>query len=303
MDLRQLRYFEAVARHRHFTHAARELHLAQSALSQQVARLEQELGTPLLDRTTRSVEPTVAGELVAARARVILAEAAALRDEVDALNGLARGRVRIGALLFGGRLDIPAILAGFTESHPQIEVGLREGTAQRMLEMLREGSLDLSFALQPLHPPTDLDGVTLSSEELVVVGAAGHRLLDGQRRRLTAQDLRDDPLIMFEPGASTRERVDEVFAAAGMTPRIALEANDMALVRALVARGIGLAIMPKSFAALPGPAIETRPLHPTLRLPVVLWWRRGHSLSPAARAFVDYAGAHARATSRRSGTA
>src|SRR5258708_464249 len=123
MELKHLRYFEAVARHRHFTRAADELHVAQSAISHQVRRLEEELGVELLDRTTRSVEPTQAGELVAARARVILAGAAALRDEVDELRGLVRGRVTVGALMFGGELDIPALLGSFTSTYPQVEVG------------------------------------------------------------------------------------------------------------------------------------------------------------------------------------
>ena len=148
MEIRQLRYFDAVSRHRHFTRAAEELHVAQSALSHQVRRLELELGIELLNRTTRSVEPTEAGILVAARARRILDEADLLRGEVDELRGLVRGRVIVGALLFGGQLDIPALLASFTSSFPQIEVGLREGTAQRMADGLRDGSIDLAFALE-----------------------------------------------------------------------------------------------------------------------------------------------------------
>src|SRR6516164_5770360 len=86
VELRQLRYFEAIVRHRHFTHAAEELNLAQSALSHQVQRLERELGVELLSRTTRSVEPTEAGSLVAARARSVLSEAAALQEEIDELR-------------------------------------------------------------------------------------------------------------------------------------------------------------------------------------------------------------------------
>src|ERR671936_2286455 len=98
MDVRQLRYFEAVARHRHFTHAADELHVAQSALSHQVRQLERELGIELLQRTTRSVQPTEAGELVAARARDVLAETEALKGEIDELRGLVRGHVTVGAM-------------------------------------------------------------------------------------------------------------------------------------------------------------------------------------------------------------
>src|SRR5947209_13779437 len=168
MELRQLRYFEAVLRHRHFTRASEELHVAQSALSHQVRRLEQELGVELLQRTTRSVQPTDAGELVAARARAIIGETEALRGEIDQLRGLQRGHVAIGAMLFGGQLDIPAILAEFTSTFPEIEIGLREGTAQRMIEMLGDGTLDVAFALEHSEPPEGIGRLPLSSEDLAV---------------------------------------------------------------------------------------------------------------------------------------
>jgi DNA-binding transcriptional LysR family regulator len=286
MELRRLRYFEAVARLRHFTRAAEELHVAQSALSHQVRALEQELGIGLLNRTTRSVEPTEAGILVAARARAIMAETDALVQEVGELRGLARGRVTIGALLFGGELNIPALLADFIEAHPQIEVGLREGTVQRMLDMFSEGSIDLAFALE-VEPPDGLERLALSSEELAVIMSPEHPL--SKRAALTPAMLAGHPLIAFERGASVRRMVDEAFLRAGVTPQIALEGNDLALVRSLVAQGIGLAIIPRSFAELPGPEITLRPLQPALRMTVALWWRQGRRLSPAAHAFVDFA--------------
>ncbi len=286
MEIRQLRYFEAVSRHRHFTRAAEELHIAQSALSHQVRRLEDELGIELLHRTTRSVEPTQAGTLVAARARTILDQSDMLRGEVDELRGLVRGRVTVGALLFGGRLDIPALLASFTSDFPQVEVGLREGTAQRMVDGLRDGSIDLAFALEA-EPPSWLDRLELSTEELAVVMAPGHRL--SGRQPLLIAELAGEPLIAFEHGSSVRQLVDQALLAAGAEPRIALEGNDLALVRSLVAQGIGLAILPRSFAELPGPPVALRPLRPELRMTVALWWRRDRHLSPAARAFVEFA--------------
>ncbi len=289
MDIRQLRYFEAVARHRHFTRAAEELHVAQSALSHQVRRLERELGIELLRRTTRSVEPTAAGELVAARARSVISETEALRGEVDELRGLVRGHLTIGALLFGGELDIPATLARFTEAFPHIEVGLREGTARRMVDMLNDGSLDLAFALE-LERPEGLEGLSLSREQLVLATSPGHELAgDGP---LPLRALADRPFIAFDRSSSTRQLIDAAFAEAGVQPRIALEGNDLALVRGLVAQGIGAAILPRSFAELPGPPVSIRPLSPPQSLDVVLWWRAGRRLSPAARGFADFVAAH-----------
>jgi LysR family transcriptional activator of glutamate synthase operon len=285
VEIRQLRYFEAVVRHRHFTHAADELHVAQSALSRQVGRLERELGVELLARTTRSVQPTEAGELVVARARAALAETDALRAEVDELRGLLRGHVTVGALLFGGQLDIPAILASFTAAFPHVEIGLREGTAKRMLDMLHDGSLDVTFALEA-QPPGGMQRLALSSEELALATSPDHPLAgDGP---LPIAALEGQPLIAFQLGSTTRELVDDALSSAGVQPRIALEANDFAFVRALVARGVGLAILPRSFVVRPGPPISFRPLLPALEMAVVLWWRADRRLAPAARAFVEF---------------
>lgn len=274
-----------MVRHRHFTRAADELHVAQSALSHQVRKLEQELGMELLQRTTRSVAPTEAGELVAARARAVLAETAALRGEIDELRGLTRGHVNVGAMLFGGRLDIPATLARFTASFPDVEVGLREGTAQRMLEMLADGSLDVAFALE-VRTPDGVARLELSSEELAVATAPEHPLAGTEPLPIRA--LAGNRLIVFERGSSTRAVVDAALARARVQPEIALEANDFALLRSLVARGLGVAILPRSFLERPGPPVAFRSLSPPLRMNVVLWWRHERPLSPAAQAFVEF---------------
>lgn len=289
MDIRQLRYLEAVARHRHFTNAARELHVAQSALSHQVRALERELGVELLRRTTRSVEPTEAGLLVAARARAVLAQTDALRSEIDQLRGLLRGRLGVGAMLFGGELDIPAILARFTAAFPQVEVGVREGTAQRMRELLADGSLDLAFALEA-EPPADVDRLELSSEDLVAVMSPRHQLAG--KPPLSLRTLAAHPLIAFEPGSSIRGLLDSAFAGAGVEPRIVVQSNDLTLARSLCARGLGVAVLPRTFVELRGPRISYRPLSPALRMTVALWWRRGRRLSPAARTFVEFARQH-----------
>lgn len=289
MELRQLRYFERVVHHRHFTRAADDLHVAQSALSHQVRRLESELGIELLRRTTRSVQATEAGELVAARARRILAEIDALRGEIDELRGLVRGRIAVGALLFGGELDIPALLARFTATFPAVEVGLREGSAQRMIDGLADGTLDLAFALES-DPPDGLERLELSTEELAVVVGPRHALAGHGPLALAA--LAGHPLIAFHRGSTTREVVDRELAGAGVEAKIAVEANDLAFVRSLVSRGIGVAVLPRSFAELPGARVSIRPLAPALGLRVVLWWRRDQHLSPAARAFVDFTWEH-----------
>ena len=299
MEIRQLRYFEAVVRHRHFTRAAEELHVAQSALSHQVRRLERELGIELLTRTTRTVTPTEAGELVAARGRAVMAELDALRGEVDELRGLVRGHVSVGALLFGGDLDIPSTLARFSATFPEVEVGLREGTALRMVEMLADGTIDVAFALE-LEPPEGLERIELSTEELALAMRPGHPLAG--EGALAVAALRGSRLIVFEHGASTRQLVDAALVEAEIRPQVALEANDLALVRSLVAEGLGLAILPRSFLERPGPRVSIRALRPELRMKVVLWWRSDRRLSPAAQAFVEFTAASASLSDKVQGT-
>jgi DNA-binding transcriptional LysR family regulator len=288
MELRQLRYLEAVARHRHFTRAAEELHVAQSALSHQIRRLEAELGAELLARTTRSVELTEAGELAVARARAALAETDALREGVDELRGLVRGSVAIGALRPSGEVDVPALLAEFNRRHPGIEIEFREGTVAEMTDALLAGEIDASFALEAGPWPAGIASRALSSEELIVAMSPEHDLAGKSPLPIAALEGRE--LIAFRRGSAVRRAQDEALERTGTSVRIVLEGSNETLVRALVAQGFGPAVLPRTVAELPGERLAVRPLRPAIRLPVVLIWRERASQSPAVRAFLDFVG-------------
>ena len=290
MELRQLRYVEAVARHLHFTRAADELHVAQSALSHQIRRLEAELGTELFERTSRSVVTTEAGDAVAARARSVIAEVDGVRDELDELNGLVRGRISVGALLPGGEIDVPELLGRFSQAHPGIEIGMREGTAGDMLRYLEENEVHAAFSLLARDPPEGLVVERLSEDELVAVFPPGRA---PRRGPVTADDLRAYPIVAPRSGSATKRAADEFFAAAEEPVHFALESGDPFLLRCLVAGGFGAAILQRSITRREGPPIEVRGLRPSMRLPVALMWREGRHMSPAARAFIDFARAEA----------
>jgi LysR family transcriptional activator of glutamate synthase operon len=286
LELRQLRYAEAVARHRHFTRAADELHVAQSALSHQIRRLEAELGTELFERTSRSVVPTEAGETVAARARRVLAEVDGVREEVDELGGVVKGRLAIGALLPAGALDVPSLLAGFSHAYPGVEVGLREGTAEDMLRHLAHDEIDVAFSLLAAEPAEGLIAERMSVDELVAAFRPG----DAPRRgSLAARDLAARVLVTPRSGSAIRAALDTFFAAAGESLRVSCESGDPFLLRCLVAAGFGTAVLPRSLTQREGPRVEVRRLRPAVRLPVALLWRRDRRLSAAARTFIDYA--------------
>jgi len=286
MELRQLRYVEAVARHRHFTRAAEELHVAQSALSHQVRRLEAELGTELFERTSRRVAPTEAGEVLAARARRVLAEVEGAREEVDELRGAVRGRVSIGALLPAGDIDVPQLVAGFSQSHPGIEVGMREGTAGDMLELLAEDEVDAAFVLLYGDAPEGVVVERLSEDELVAVFAPGKA---PGKRSVSVADLSGQVIVAPRSGSSIKQALDDFFARAGESLRVSLESGDPFLLRCLVAGGFGTAILPRSLTVREGPPIDVRPLRPRVKLPVTLLWREHRHNSPAARAFIEFA--------------
>ena len=163
VELRQLAYAEAVERHRHFTRAAEELHVAQSALSHQIRRLEAELGTALFERTSRRVAPTEAGEAVARHARRVLAELDGIRGELDELRGLVRGRLTVGALLPAGEIQVTTLLASFNRAFPAIEVSLREGTAADLRELLEADRLDVAFSLIAGVPSAELELLELGT--------------------------------------------------------------------------------------------------------------------------------------------
>src|SRR3954467_1950087 len=145
MELRQLRYLVAVADELSFTRAAAREHVAQPALSQQIKRLEGQVGLPLVERTTRSVALTDAGKLLVARARRVLGELEAAVAELEALSGVYTGHVYVGVLHTMGPVDVSLVLALFRERHPGVELTVREQSSEELAEMVRDDELDLAF--------------------------------------------------------------------------------------------------------------------------------------------------------------
>jgi DNA-binding transcriptional LysR family regulator len=218
----------------------------------------------------------------------VLAEAASVVDELQALRGLRSGRVAVGAMPPMPRLDVPSLIAAFHARHPAIGVRLDEDTAANALAMLRRGELDLSFAfLSPEEAGAELAGVLLLEEELVVAVARDHRL--AKRRRLQPAALGDETLVAFKSGSALRAAGDAALAADGVAPRIAFESNELLTVRAIAALGLAVAILPRGYVDVPHADVVGIPLGSRpVRQPVSLLWRAGERLSPAATAFRDF---------------
>jgi DNA-binding transcriptional LysR family regulator len=287
MELRQLRYLVALADECHFTRAAAREHVAQPALSQQIRRLEREVGLPLVERTTRRVALTDAGERLVERARRALGEIEAGQAELQALAGIRTGRVGIGAIQALGPLDLPLLLGAFHERHPGVELAVREEPSETLAAMVQDGSLDLAFLSASDHAVYDrLELRRLATEELVALLPASHRL--ASRRRLRLAELREEQFIGYREGATIRQVLMSAAEAAGFQPRIAFESNEVPRIRALVGRGLGVAVLPRSAGQPPHDTIAAVPLRgPTLHRDVTLVWRTGRAHSPAAAAFLE----------------
>jgi len=286
MELRQLRYLVALADECHFTRAAAREHVAQPALSQQIRRLEAELGLALVQRTTRRVSMTEAGEALVARARRALAELDAAREELDGFTGVQAGHVSIGALHTMGPVDLGSLLAAFHELHPAVDLTVREQSSDELAAMLRDDEIDLAFlsVTERIHSH-GLTLLPLITEELVAVLPPTHRLAG--RRRVRLAELAQDAFISFREGARLRELLVTAGATVGFEPRIAFESNESRNIRSLVARGLGVAIVPRSDADEPGPAIAVAALvEPSLTRDVTLASRSQRRHSPAAEAFL-----------------
>jgi len=289
MDLRQLRYLVALADELSFTRAAAREHVAQPALSQQIRRLEDELAVVLVERTTRRVRITDAGQLLVARARRMLAEMGAAHAEIQALRGMEVGRVNVGTLHTMGPVDISLALAIFHRRHPGIELTVREQSSAELAEMLRDDGLDLAFL--SVTEEVESHGLGLAelvSEELVVVLPTDHRL--ASRPELSMRELEPEEFIAFREGARLRELLMTAGHSAGFEPRIKLEINESQRIRRLVARGMGVAILPRSDAVAPGAEVAVAGLtEPSLSREITLAWRQGRRHPPAVTAFLELA--------------
>jgi LysR family transcriptional regulator, transcription activator of glutamate synthase operon len=289
MDLRQLRYLVALADERHFTRAAAREHIAQPALSQQIRRLEDELGMTLVERTTRQVKVTDAGEVLVARARRILGELDAANAELLALKGMETGRVRVGTMHTMGPVDVSLVLAIFHERHRGIELTVREESSEELAEMVRDDELDLAFlSVTERVESHGLGFHQLVFEELVVLLEPSHRL--ARRSRLRIAELEGEEFISFREGARLRELLFVAAREAGFEPNVKLESNESQRIRRLVSRGMGVAILPRSDAVAPGAEVAVVELtDPPLARDITLAWRQGRRHPPAVAEFLALA--------------
>ncbi len=287
MELRQLRSAVAVARRLNFTAAADELAIAQPALSQHIAALERELGVKLFERTNRRVGLTDAGRAFVGRAERILAELDGTIEEMAAYAGGLRGRVVLGTYQSFAEYALPKLLGRFHAEQPGIEIALREGMADQLLEGLQGGSIDVFVGdLADERFAVGLAREPFYEDELVIAVGARHRLATHTSVRI--DELRDEAFVIFRPGSATTHRLNALAREAGFTPRVAFESEDSITVRSLVAEGLGVALYPRALGNTPGPNVALLSVAPQRIMRTMTLVTRNAPYGPATQRFIDF---------------
>ncbi|MFD7920823.1 LysR family transcriptional regulator [Streptomyces sp. NPDC059740] len=289
MEIRHLTGFVAVAEELHFGRAAERLHVAQSPLSQQIRRLERDLGVKLFDRTTRTVRLTQAGQALLEPARHLLAEASAVRRAVRAAHQGEAGRVTVGFAGASSYAALPHLTRAVTSELPGIELVLEGQTyAGEAMSRIADGTLDLGFVALPVRRGIATRVVRM--ERLVLALPDSHPLAG--REEVTFTDLADEPFVTFplSRGSAVREATVQACHEAGFAPRISQEAPDSYTMLALVGAGIGIAVVVESARNIHLAHVVFRPLagRDVPVLPIALGWRTGNR-SAALRAVLRVA--------------
>jgi DNA-binding transcriptional LysR family regulator len=241
MDLRQLEILQAIAETGSFTACGRKLRVSQSAISRQIALLEDELGEPLFLRVGRQVRMTPAAESLVQLGKRVFQD---VRETVAAISD--RTRALKGTLRLAGGMTVclyvmPLLLKHLRRLHPQLDVRLTVATAGRSVEEIRGGRVDAGLLTLPVEE-SDLVTVPVLREELLLVTMPTHPL--ARRKKITPQDLAGEPFILFEAGSATRRVIDSFFVTERVEPVIVMDTENVEIIKAMVKTGLGIGIVP-----------------------------------------------------------
>lgn len=287
MNLRTLRVFVEVVRQGGFTQAADVVSLTQSSVSKAVKALEVELGVPLLNRIGHKTELTAAGEIVYRRALVLLMEKNHLLAEIDALQELKGGTLRIGLPPVGCGVLFAKMFTEYRRRYPQVDIELIEHGGNRLREFLEAGAIDIAALLVSKDDAITYQDVR--NEPLVVVLQADHPLAGYQQ--LNFKDLHAEPFILFEEGFTLNQLILAACERRKVSPRITARSGQIDFIVDLVTAGLGVAFLPRMLANKHRHSgISLVPLNePHTDWRIALAWRSGTQLPPAAIAWLELA--------------
>jgi len=242
MQIHQLRYFCAVARTGSFTRAAQQERIAQPSLSQQVRKLEEELGSKLFDRLGRTIRLTQPGETFLPRAEAILRQVSDAKTEIQEMAGTERGKLVIGSIPTIAPYFLPSYLASFARKFPHIHVSVVEEVTSELLNHMQNGVIDLALVALPV-PAIHCQSRELFRERLYLVVPRHHRL--ASHRTVHLQQIEKDPFLLLKDGHCFRANALAVCGRARLQPNVIFESGQFATILAMVAAGTGVSIVPQ----------------------------------------------------------
>jgi LysR family transcriptional regulator, hydrogen peroxide-inducible genes activator len=243
MELQQLRYFCAIADTGSFTRAAQQTHVSQPSLSQQIRKLEDELGARLLDRLGRTVQLTELGRSFLPRARAVLRDLEAARSDVVERKTSISGPISVGVIPTIAPYFLPPILAAFSRKYPEARVTIAEEITPLLLERLRAGTMDVAIVALPLQARShDFQTFPLMAEKLYAVLPRQHAL--AKRRAVSLEELQDDPFLLLRDGHCFRKTAVAACKRARLNPRIIFESGQFSSILSMVSAGLGVSIVP-----------------------------------------------------------
>lgn len=251
MKIRDLQYLVAVAEHRHFGHAASACFVSQPTLSTQIKKLEKQLGVELVERSSRQVMLTRAGERVVQHARIILREVETIQDVANGALDSASGTVRVGLFHTLAPYLLPHTMPEVRERFPDLEVLLVEDKTEELLRQLRGGELDAAILALPVQD-NDLEHLHLFDEDFVLAVPAGHSLAN-TTDPLAVQQLINENVLLLEDGHCLRDQALAVCQMAGVAERAGFRATSLETLRHMVAAGVGVTLLPKLAVSEPIP--------------------------------------------------
>ena len=291
IDLRRLRYFVAVAEHLHFGRAAQTLAVSQPPLSRQIQALEDDLGTPLLTRTQRSVKLTTAGAALLPEAKRLLRQAEALREQAGRAARGETGSLSLGFISTAAYNVLPELLMAYRRAHPGVKLSLQESTTDVQTALLRSGDLDVGLVLPPVDDPA-IEYRPLFRDRLIVALPASMKEFHGSASGgIAIRSLAQAPFVLFPRKAAPgfHDQIVGFCQRAGFSPRVEQEATQMQTIVSLVAGGMGVALVPSTMSQLQRTGVVYRQLADKApEFEMGLAWKRGSALA-TAQAFIALA--------------
>jgi len=287
LDFGQIEAFVQVATHNSFSRAAETLSLTQPSITARIQALERELGEELFERGGRGVRLTDAGRVFLPYVERILQQIQEARDAVDEVRSVQLGSLRLGSALTISTYVLPGILHQFCQEHPGVDVVVRTGRSEQVLNMLLSDEVQVALIRSLSHP--DIDSLTLYEDEIILVAYPEHPF--AETGRATIAEAAREPIVLFDRGSSYYGTIHDLFRRAEVIPNVAMELDSLEATKRMVEEGLGIALVPsvtaeRELAQGKLVRVEIADVRPIQR-PISLIYKKNRKRSRVVQAFVD----------------